>query len=191
MPKRKLLIDAGTKKIYSENSDDDLIVVFNDNLPDVDGKANGKVKGKGSLNGLVSAQIFEYLESHNILTHFISKHADKEIQVKNIDMLPIEVVIYNAADKILSKKYGFEESTALSVPVIEYIYLNEKLKNPVVNDTHLGALNILSPEELIFFCRMIAKTNAVLKSFFERRHLFLAKLQLSIGRSKGKSLYWR
>jgi phosphoribosylaminoimidazole-succinocarboxamide synthase len=87
--------------------------------------------------------------------------------------------------KNLSRKYGFAEGTMLSVPVIEYHYKNEKLKNPMVNETHLGALDLISQEEVIIFNRMIAKTNAVLKTYFERRGLFLVELHLSFGRYKG------
>ena len=185
MTKIKLLHDSGTKKIYSADSEDQLILVFNDNLPGGNDKKPVRVKGKGTLNNTISAQIFEYLESYNIFTHFIGKIADKEMQVKKLDLLPIEILIYNGATKILSKKLGFDEGLMLPVPVIEFIYKAEGLKDTMVNETHLGALDLLSQEEIIFFNRMIAKANAVLKSFFERRQLFLVELSLTIGRFKG------
>jgi len=185
LTKRKLLHDSGTKKIYHADSEDQLILVFNDNLPGEDNAAPVRVNGKGALNNSVSSQLFEYLESYNIFTHFISKISDKEMQVKNLDMLPLDVSIYNGASRSLSRKYGFEEGTILSVPVIECVYKAEELKNPLVNETHLGALELLTQEEIIFFNRMIAKTNAVLKSFFERRQLCLVELSLNIGRYKG------
>ena len=185
MTKRKLLHDSGTKKTYHADLEDQLLLVFTDNLPAEDSGLPVKVRGKGALNNTFSSLIFEYLQSYNILTHFISKSADKEMQIKNLDILPVDIVIYNGAGKSLSKKYGFKEDIILAVPVIEYMYKNEKLKNPLINETHLGALELLTPEELIFFNRMIAKTNAVLKSFFERRQLFLVELSLNIGRFKG------
>ena len=188
MTKRKILHDSGTKRIYHADSEDQLILVFNDNLPDGDNEAPVRVKGKGALNNSVSSQIFEYLESYNIFTHFISKISDKEMQVKNLDMLPLDILIYNGASRSLSRRYGFEEGNILSVPVIEFVYKAEELKNPLVNETHLGALELLTQEEIIFFNRMIAKTNAVLKSFFERRQLCLVELSLNIGRYK-ENLY--
>jgi len=185
LTKRKLLHDSGTKRIYHTDSEDQLILVFNDNFPDGDDMTSVRLKGKGALTNSVCSQIFEYLESYNIFTHFLSKIADTEMQVKNLDMLPLDILIYNGASRSLSRRYGFEEGKVLSVPVVECVYQAEQLKNPLVNETHLGALELLTQEEIIFFNRMIAKTNAVLKSFFERRQLFLVEFGLNIGRFKG------
>jgi len=182
---RKLLYDAGVKKVYAGDSDDQLIVAFTDNIMSGDGKADGKVKGKASNNNIISSQIFEYLSSYNILTHFISQYSEKEMQVKNLDIIPIDIIIANGADKSLYKRFGFENGAILGAPVIEYYYNNEKLKKPMVNESHISALGLITQEEIHLFNRIIAKTNAVLKSFFERRNLFLAELHLKIGRYKG------
>jgi phosphoribosylaminoimidazole-succinocarboxamide synthase len=182
---KKLLYDVGIKKVYAGDSDDQLVIAFTDILMSSDGKANGKVKGKAVSNTIISTQIFEYLSSYNILTHFISKISDKEMQVKNLDIIPIDIIISNAADKVLCKRFGFEKGAVLNAPVIECYYKNEKLKNPMVNESHISALGLVTQEEIHLFSRIIAKTNAVLKSFFERRNLFLAELHLKIGRYRG------
>ncbi len=87
--------------------------------------------------------------------------------------------------KSLSKRYGFEDGSILSTPVIECYYKNEKFKNPMVNESHLSALDLITTEEIHLFNRIIAKTNAVLRSYFERRNLFLTELRLQIGRYRG------
>ncbi len=104
---RKILYDTGLKKVYDGDSEDQLIVGFSDNLMGIDGKPNGKVKGKASGNNAISAQIFEYLSSYNILTHYISKFSDKEMQVKNLDLIPIDIIIANVADKVTQQEIWF------------------------------------------------------------------------------------
>lgn len=185
MPSRKLLYDTGVKKIHEGDSEEQLIFAFSDNLPGTDGKAGGRVKGKAANNNAISSQIFEYLASYNILNHYISKLSDKEMQVKNLEMIPIEIIVYNAADKAMGKRFGFENGSILNAPVIECYYKNDNLKNPLVNESHISALGLISQEEIHLFNRIIAKTNAVLKSFFERRNLYVTELHLQIGRYKG------
>jgi phosphoribosylaminoimidazole-succinocarboxamide synthase len=182
---RKLLDEIGAKKIYEGESEDQMILTFNDNMVDADGNVKGKVKGKAAKNNEISGQIFEYLESYNVMTHFISKLSDKEMQVKKSELLPLKIIISNAAEKSLSKKFGIQEGTILTAPIIEYYYKNDKLKNPVVNESHMNALNLIGQEEVHFLGRTVVKVNAVLKSFFERRNLILSELRLTLGRYKG------
>ena len=66
MASRKILYDTGLKKVYTGDSEDQLIVGFSDNLMGIDGKPNGKVKGKASGNNAISTQIFEYLSSYKV-----------------------------------------------------------------------------------------------------------------------------
>ena len=182
---RKLLDQIGAKKIYEGDSEDQLILAFNDNMVDNDGTVKGKVKGKSSKNNDIASQIFEYLESYNVMTHFTSKLSDKEMQVKKCELLPLKIVISNAAEKNLSKKFGIQEGTLLTAPIIEYYYKNDKLKNPIVNESHMNALNLIGQEEVHFLGRTVVKVNAVLKSFFERRNMILSELRLSLGRYRG------
>lgn len=185
MATKKLLDEVGGKKIYEGDSEDQIILTFTDNMIESDGKVKGKVKGKGAKNNDISSQIFEYLESYNVMTHFISKLSDKEMQVKKSEYLPIDIIAYNAVDKSLSKRFGMEEGSLLNAPVVEYYYINEKLKHPLVNESHMNALNLIGQEELHYLGRTVAKVNAVLKSFFKRRNMILAELRITLGRYKG------
>ena len=184
MASKKLLDEIGAKKIYEGETEDQLILSFNDNVIDANGAVNGKVKGKGAKNNDISSQIFEFLESYNIMTHFISKLNDKEMRVKKSELLPLNIIACNAVDKSLSKRFGLEEGTLLNAPIIEYYYKNDKLKNPIVNETHINALNLINQDEAHYLSRTVNKVNAVLKSFFERRNLVLVELHMTLGRYK-------
>ncbi len=184
MSNKKLLDEVGAKKIYEGDSEDRLILTFNDSMVDADGNLKGKVKGKAAKNNDISSQIFEYLESYNVMTHFISKLSDKEMQIKKSEILPLEIIVSNAVDKSLSKRFGIEEGSLLNAPIVEYYYKNEKLKNPIVNESHINALNLIGQDEVHYLGRTVAKVNAVLKSFFERRNMILVELRITLGRYK-------
>jgi phosphoribosylaminoimidazole-succinocarboxamide synthase len=182
---KKLLDEVGAKKIYEGDSEDQLVLAFTDNIVDDGGSPKGKVKGKGAKNNDISSQIFEYLESYNVMTHFISKLSDKEMKVKKSELLPINIIASNAVDKSLSKRFGMEEGSLLNAPVVEYYYINENLKHPLVNESHMNALNLIGHEELHYLGRTVAKVNAVLKSYFRRRNMLLVELRIKLGRYKG------
>ena len=184
MSNKKLLDEVGAKKIYEGDSEDRLILTFNDSMVDADGNLKGKVKGKAAKNNDISSQIFEYLESYNVMTHFISKLSDKEMQVKKSEILPLEIIVSNAVDKSLSKRFGIEEGSLLNAPIVEYYYKNEKLKNPIVNESLINALNLIGQDEVHYLGRTVVKVNAVLKSFFERRNMILVELRITLGRYK-------
>lgn len=184
MSNKKLLDEVGAKKIYEGDSEDRLILTFNDSMVDADGNLKGKVKGKAAKNNDISSQIFEYLESYNVMTHFISKLSDKEMQIKKSEILPLEIIVSNAVDKSLSKRFGIEEGSLLNAPIVEYYYKNEKLKNPIVNESHINALNLIGQDEVHYLGRTVVKVNAVLKSFFERRNMILVELRITLGRYK-------
>ncbi|TFH03026.1 MAG: hypothetical protein E4H13_00030 [Calditrichales bacterium] len=188
MPSKKLLFETGTKKIYEGNSENQLILSFTDTVVTLDGGENGKVRNKASMSNAISTVVFEYLESYNILTHFIAKDGEKEMIVKNMDLLPLDIIVANGTDKDLSKRFGFKDGEVLESPVIEYYFESEKLKKTLVNDSHLTALGIISQEDVYQLGRSVAKVNAVLKSFFERRGLFLAKIHLRFGMCEGSQL---
>ena len=185
MAGKKLLYEAGAKKIYEGDTEDHLIVTFTDQAGLNFGTDKGKIKGKASMNNTISSQIFEYLESYNVMTCFMSKISEKEMQIKNCEIVPFNIIISNTADKTLSKRFGFDEGTILNAPIIEYYYKNDKLKYPMVNESHLTALGLINQEDIHYLNRTIPKVNAILKSYFERRNMLLAALQLTLGKHKG------
>jgi phosphoribosylaminoimidazole-succinocarboxamide synthase len=182
---KKLLDEVGAKKIYEGDSEDQQILIFSDNMVDIDRSPKGKIKGKAAKNNDISCQIFEYLESYNVMTHFISKLNDKEMLVKKCEKIPLKIVVSNGVEKNLSKRFGIGEGTLLTAPIIEYYYENDKLKNPFVNESHMNALNLIEQEEVHFLGRTVVKVNAVLKSFFERRNMILSQLRLTLVRNRG------
>lgn len=188
MNRGKLIEDLISKKIYEGESDDQLIQVFTDySVPGNKQSNNGKdkVKGKAIINNAISSHLFEYLESYHVMTHYISKMSDKEMVVKRSERLPFFVYVNNMASKTLAKRIGFENGVFLENPIIEFYLDNDKLRYPMINESHLLALNILSKDETLSVNRILQKVNAVLKSFFERRNIYIAGIKIHFGRHNG------
>jgi phosphoribosylaminoimidazole-succinocarboxamide synthase len=185
MASKKILWENGAKKVYETNNEDQLLSEFTDNFVTADGEKKGKIKGKSHYNANLSSHLSEYLESYHVMTYFISKESEHELLVKRADVLPVEIVITNIASGSLCRRFGLEEATEFNAPMIEYYYDNDKIKNPLINDSHLLALKLASAEEVRSIVRILPKINALLKSFFERRKLKLVELHCKFGRYKG------
>jgi phosphoribosylaminoimidazole-succinocarboxamide synthase len=188
MASKKILWENGIKKVYETNNEDQLLLEFTDNFITADGEKKGKIKGKSRYNTNLSARLSEYLESYHVMTYYISKESEDELLVKRSEILPVEVVMTNIASGSICRRFGLEDATEFEAPMIEYYYDNDKIKNPLINDSHLLALKLASAEEVRSIIRILPKINALLKSFFDRRKLKLVELHCKFGRHKGHIL---
>jgi phosphoribosylaminoimidazole-succinocarboxamide synthase len=177
-----VLAEGQTKKLYRTDHEEQLVMEFLDNLP-VTGTKKVTLKGKKTMNLDITSLIFEYLASYNVPTHYIKKIDDKSILVKKLEMIPIQLTIWNLASESLAKRLGLKEGSMLNTPVIEMYLKNAKLKNPLINEYHAYALELCDRNDMSTIQRIATKVNAVLKSFFQRKQLVLANFTLEFGKT--------
>jgi len=138
------------------------------------------------LRNEISSYLFEYIEGFRIPTHFVSKSSSHEMLVRATEILPLSVRIYNTGNGPLAKRLGFKEGRLLDFPVLEHYYSGAGKGTTMVNEYHLFALGILTPEEFKQVNRIATKTNAVLRSLCDRRQLMIADLKLEFGRCRSQ-----
>ena len=126
MKKGELLYEGKAKKMYATDDPDFLIQEFKDDATAFNGKKKGTIKNKGIVNNKISAFIFEFLESYHIPTHFEKMLSDREMLVKKLNIIPVEVVMRNIATGSLVKRYGLEEGKELEYPVLEFYLKNDR-----------------------------------------------------------------
>lgn len=188
MKKKKKLYEGTSKKIYTLEDSDQLVMEFKDDALVFERSKPEMLKGKGTINKDISAFIFKYLEGFHILTHFIKDLGGREMLIKRLEMIPVEVVMHNVAAGSLCEQYDIENGTELSSPIMELFLKKEDKKNPMVNQTHIVAFQLATQDDIRMMERMTSKINAVLKSFFLRRDLQLVDFKLEFGRYKNKIL---
>jgi phosphoribosylaminoimidazole-succinocarboxamide synthase len=179
---RSILIEGSGKKVFEDGSEEYLILEFKDYLIDKMSNKKTKVKNKGSINASISVNLFEYLNSYHISNHFEKKNNDKEITVQKLDMIPLEILIRNYAAGKFCKTYDFKEGEQLKTPVLEFYLKDEKLKKPPMCESLIYAKDLASLEDVLKIKKMACKTNAILKTYFERRNLNLIDIQLEFGK---------
>ncbi|UCF63231.1 MAG: phosphoribosylaminoimidazolesuccinocarboxamide synthase [bacterium] len=174
--------EGKTKILYKTDQEEQLLMEFLDTLP-FESSKKVSVKEKGKINSDLTAYLFEYLHSYNVPTHYLKKVDAKNILVKKLNMIPIQMIIWNIATGVLSKKLGISEGTSLETPVIEFYLKDAKLKNPMINDYHAYALGLCDRNDMSAIIRIGTKINAVLRSFFQRKNLSLVQFTLEFGKS--------
>ena len=185
MAARSLLLEGRGKKVFEDGKPDQVLLEFKEYI--IDSKSNKRktIKGKGSINASVTANLFEYLNSYNVSNHFVAKENENEIRVKKLEIIPIEILIRNFSHGKFCKKYGIREGEELKSPVMECHLKNEKLKKPLMCESLIYALDLAKKEEVMVINQLATKTNAILKDYFARRGLKLIEIRLEFGRLNG------
>jgi phosphoribosylaminoimidazole-succinocarboxamide synthase len=182
LKKEKRLLQGRSKKVFGTHDPDRVIFVFHDDATPFETKQSVAIKNRKKLACDVSAVLFKYVASYHIATHFVESKEPGEMTVQRLDMIPAEFLIWNVATGSLCKRYGIAEGTDLNYPVLECYRKDEKLKYPLLTMDHLHAFGHATPDETATIDRLVRKINAVLKSYFERRHLKLISVRLEFGR---------
>lgn len=186
MEKGKLIYEGKAKKVYETDNPDLVIQEFKDDATAFNAQKRGTIINKGIVNNKVSAKLFELLESKGISTHFVKQLSDREMLVKRLKILPIEVTIRNIVAGGMAKLLGLEEGIVLKKPVLEYHYKNDALGDPLINDYHIFAINLATEDELKEISARSFQINNALIAYFAERNLDLVDFKLEFGVPAGQ-----
>ena len=92
--------------------------------------------------------------------------------------IKMNVVVRQYATKGFSNTYGVEDKEKLMCSVIEYYYINEKLRRPLLNETHIVALNVASEYELEMINEYSYDVYDILSVLFKQKGYILAALKM-------------
>jgi len=188
LKKAKMIYEGKAKKIYKTDNPDLLIQHFKDDATAFNAKKRGTIVNKGVMNNRISERLFLLLEKQGVKTHFVERPSDRDMVVKKLDIVPIEVVVRNLIAGSMSKRLGIPEGTKAKKPIIEFYYKADALDDPLINDDTAVALGWATPADIKTIKAMTTKVNSVLKAFFLKRGLILVDFKLEFGKHKGKIL---
>ena len=180
----------GKAKILHKTSDPDLLIqYFKDDASAFDGKKKGTIVDKGVMNNHMSSRIFEYLEENGVKTHFVKTLNDREMLVKNLEIIPVEVVLRNVAAGSLCKRLGIEEGRVFEEqPILEFFYKSDPLGDPMINECHVDIFGWATKEEVEILKSEGLKINKLMVEFFKERKIRLVDFKVEFGRHKGQVL---
>ena len=166
MKKLEQLYEGKAKILYKTEDPGLIIQYFKDDATAFNAQKKGTIQGKGIVNNKISTKIFGYLESQGIPTHFEKMLSDREMLVKRVTIVPLEVIIRNVAAGSLSKRLDVPEGTILACPIFEFSYKNDALGDPLINEYHAIALRYATEEEIAAIKKFAFQINDLMKKFF-------------------------
>ena len=177
------LYEGKAKKVYNTTDENCYIVSYKDDATAFNGLKKGPIEGKGSINNRVSNYLMSLLEKEGIPTHVVEQLNDRETVVKKVKIVPLEVIVRNIAAGSLSKRLGIPEGTKLASPVLEFCYKDDALGDPMVNEYHIYAMNIATPEELKVIADYSFRVNDFLIKFLSKCNIDLVDFKIEFGRT--------
>jgi len=188
MEKTKVLYEGKAKIVYETDDPEKLIVYFKDDATAGNGEKHGVINGKGAINNEMSAFFFNLLKTNGIPSHFVEKISDREMVVKMLRMIALEVVVRNVAAGSLAKRLGLPEGTPLKTPVLEYDYKNDELGDPLLNRYHIMVLDIARVHELDEIEHIAFSVNQILINFLKSKNIRLIDFKLEFGRDENDKI---
>lgn len=179
----KLLYEGKAKQLFECENNEEIYVHYKNSATAFNGEKKEEFDKKGILNNTITSFIFEHLQKNGVKTHFIKKVNDTDQICKHVKIIPLEVITRNIVAGSMAKKYGLEEGRKLNRPVFELSYKNDELNDPLINDDHTLALEIVTEEELNNIKEQTKKINEILKEFFLKANLILVDFKIEFGRT--------
>ena len=182
MIKGQQMYEGKAKKVFKTDDERYLIVEYKDDATAFNGLKKGTITGKGVINNRMTNKLMAMLEKAGVPTHFVEELSDRETVVKNVKIVPLEVIIRNVAAGSFSKRFGVEEGIVFETPTIEFSYKNDELGDPMINTYHALALKLATADEIKTIEDMAFKVNEELKKYFLSIGIELVDFKLEFGR---------
>ena len=188
MKQKELLYTGKAKSVYRTDAKGKLIVEFRDDITAFDGGKKDVLAQKGSYNAEVSAFIFQYLEEKGVKTHFLNMIDERRMIVRELSMIPLEVIVRNIAAGSIVRNYPFKEGTPLKPPVIVIDYKDDSRHDPMLNDDLIVALGLATATELKKIKTVALEINRLLARLLLAQGITLVDFKMEFGR-QGRAIY--
>ncbi|MBI1859715.1 MAG: phosphoribosylaminoimidazolesuccinocarboxamide synthase [Deltaproteobacteria bacterium] len=173
--------EGKAKILYQTDRPGTIIQYFKDDATAFNALKKGQIKDKGILNNAISCWMFKHLEKSGVKTHFLERLSDREMLVKKLEIIPVEVVIRNRATGSILKRLGLAKGRPFQPPLIEYFYKSDELSDPLIGETHIAYFKWATDEQLAFVRAQAFKVNDCLCRVCDEVGLELIDFKLEFG----------
>lgn len=188
MQKREFLYEGKAKRVYRTDDPACYIVEYKDTATAFDGLKKEDLANKGVLNNSIASLFFAMLQNEGVPTHYVKKLSEREMLVRALKIIPIEVIVRNVAAGSLAKRLGLTEGTTLKTTVLEFNLKDDALHDPMLNQYHVQAMGLATSQELARMEGLALRINELLQSFLKKCQIILVDFKLEFGRFNGEIL---
>mgnify|MGYP001198381989 FL=1 len=182
MSRRRRIYEGKAKVLFEGPEPGTLVQYFKDDATAFNNQKRGVITGKGVLNNRISEYLMTRLGEIGIPTHFVRRLNMREQLVREVEIIPIEVVVRNVAAGSLAQRFGLAEGTQLPRSIVEYYYKSDELGDPMVCEEHITCFGWASPQDLDDIMSLSLRVNDFLTGLFLGVGLRLVDFKLEFGR---------
>ncbi|TCZ53915.1 phosphoribosylaminoimidazolesuccinocarboxamide synthase [Roseicella aquatilis] len=182
MARRRQLYEGKAKILFEGPEPGTLVQYFKDDATASNPQRKGTITGKGVLNNRISEYLMMRLMDIGVPTHFIRRLNMREQLIREVEIIPLEVVVRNVAAGSLSTRLGIQEGTRLPRSIIEYYYKNANLNNPLVCEEHITAFGWAGTQDLDDIVALTLRINDFLTGLLLGVGITLVDFKIEFGR---------
>ena len=182
MSRRRQIFEGKAKVLFEGPEPGTLVQYFKDDATAYNNKKKGTITGKGVLNNRISEYLMTRLADIGIPTHFVRRLNMREQLIKEVEIIPIEVVVRTIAAGSFTQRFGVAEGTPLPRSIVEYYYKSDELDDPMISEEHITAFGWSAPQELDEMLSMALRINDFLGGLFFAIGIRLINFKVEFGR---------
>ena len=182
MSRRRQIYEGKAKILYEGPEPGTLIQYFKDDATAFNAQKRGTISGKGVLNNRISEHVFTLLGTIGIPTHFIRRLNMREQLVRQVEMIPLEVIVRNVAAGSMAQRLGLPEGEQLPRPIVEFCYKDDRLGDPLVPEEYIIAFGWAAQQDLDDIVALALRVNDFLAGVFHGVGIRLVDFKIEVGR---------
>ena len=182
MARRRQVYEGQDKVLFEGPEPGTLVLDFKDDAFVRRTRKRVTITGKGVLNNRISEYLMVKLAEIGIPTHFVRRLNMREQLIKEVEIIPVEVVVRNIAAGTICDRLGLTEGEVLPRSIIEFFYKKDELNDPLVSEEHVTAFGWASPQEIDDMMALAIRVNDFLSGLFLGIGVQLVDFKLEFGR---------
>tara|TARA_R110002020_G_scaffold10051_50_gene39079 strand:- start:2159 stop:2920 length:762 start_codon:yes stop_codon:yes gene_type:complete len=182
MARRKKIYEGKAKILYEGPEPGTIVQYFKDDATAFNAQKKDVIEGKGVLNNRLSEFFMTGLNNIGVPTHFIRRLNMREQLVRQVDIIPLEIIVRNYAAGSMAKRLGIDEGTQLPRPIVEYCYKDDALGDPLVTEEHIAAFGWASQQDMDDILSLALRVNDFLSGVMMAVGIRLIDFKIEVGR---------
>ncbi|HTN42133.1 MAG TPA: phosphoribosylaminoimidazolesuccinocarboxamide synthase [Asticcacaulis sp.] len=179
---RKKIYEGKAKILYEGPEPGTLVQYFKDDATAFNGEKKAQLEGKGVINNRISEFVMTKLNNIGVQNHFIKRLNLREQLIREVEIIPLEVVCRNVVAGSMAKRFGLPEGQQLPRSIIEFYYKNDALNDPLVTEEHITAFNWANTQEIDDILATTLRVNDFLSGMFAAVGITLVDFKIEYGR---------
>jgi phosphoribosylaminoimidazole-succinocarboxamide synthase len=176
------ILQGKVKSVY-QHEYGEVMIEYIDKVTAGNGEKEEYPEGKGALCCTISAILFQKLEDAGIDTHYLYAVGEHRMCCKEVNIVPIEVVVRNVAAGGIVRETCIQEGIKFPHPLVEFYLKDDEKNDPLLTPDRLNAMGY-TPVLTDLMTDKALRVNDILVELFNKLDITLVDFKLEFGHEK-------